>query len=95
MEGRSESSKLVNSRRTVKIDWLVNDETKQDLMQFTCKALQIVPVCAPVLAVLAVMHIFCLLPDYCYLVCRIVPYLSLYHFFSQKCPGHLYSYTYI
>ena len=48
MEGRSESSKLVNSRKTVKItqtktiDWLVNDETKQDLMQVTYKAKQIV-----------------------------------------------------
>ena len=48
VEGRSESGKLVNSRRTVKItqtetiDSLVNDETKQDLMQVTYKAKQIV-----------------------------------------------------
>ena len=69
VEGRSESGKLVNSRKTVKItqtktiDSLVNDETKQDLMQVTYKAIQIVR-CAPVLAVLAVMHISCLLPDW-------------------------------
>ena len=48
MEGRSESGKLVNSRKTVKntqtitIDCLANDETKQDLMQVTYKAKQIV-----------------------------------------------------
>ena len=48
VEGRSESGKLVNSRTTVKItqtktiDSLVNDETKQDLMQVTYKAKQIV-----------------------------------------------------
>ena len=48
VEGRSESGKLVNSRKTVKItqtktiDWLVNDEAKQDLMQVTYKAIQIV-----------------------------------------------------
>ena len=48
VEGRSESGKLVNSRRTVKItqtitiDWLADDETKQDLMQVTYTAIQIV-----------------------------------------------------
>ena len=48
VEGRSESGKLVNSRKTVEItqtktiDYLVNDETKQDLMQVTYKAKQIV-----------------------------------------------------
>ena len=47
VEGRSESGKLVNSRKKVKItqtktiDSLVNDETKQDLMQVTYKAIQI------------------------------------------------------
>ena len=46
VEGRSESGKLVNSRRTVKItqtitiDWLANDETKQDHTQITYIAIQ-------------------------------------------------------
>ena len=35
--------------------------------------------CAPVLAVLAVMHAFCLRPDYRYLVCRIATYLSVFY----------------
>ena len=35
--------------------------------------------CAPVLAVLAVMHVFCLRPDYRYLVCRIATYLSVFY----------------
>ena len=42
--------------------------------------LHYIPVrCAPVLAVLTVMHAFCLRPDYRYLVCRIATYLSVFY----------------
>ena len=35
--------------------------------------------CAPVLALLAAMHVFCLRPHYRYLVCRIATYLSVFY----------------
>ena len=47
---------------------------------FQSALLHYIPVrCAPVLAVLAVMHAFCLRPDYRYLVCRIATYLSVFY----------------
>ena len=50
------------------------------LVYSVCRAVHYIPVrCAPVLAVLAVMHAFCLQPDYRYLVCRIATYLSVFY----------------
>ena len=53
---------------------------RRSKLNLTLRLTHYIPVrCAPVLAVLAVMHAFCLRPDYRYLVCRIATYLSVFY----------------
>ena len=64
--------------------WIFSRYSTDVLLMFSRCSLDVprhyIPVrCAPVLAVLAVMHAFCLRPDYRYLVCRIATYLSVFY----------------
>ena len=65
------------------IDSLLIDLSHLEISLKYCSASMVthyIPVrCAPVLAVLAVRHAFCLRPDYRYLVCRIATYLSVFY----------------